>query len=198
MDFVVKKGNVVNLKSACLVAGVFEGKGKQGILAELDEALAGELHKAFRSGEFKGKSGQLLQLVPAIGLAAKRIIFVGLGPETKADGETVRRAVGSALKKAKESRASDLALVCDSFALRRTDLTERAQALAEGILLGDYQFDRYQTDAEAKSAVSPTVTTMLIPAAKDQESVTRGVDAARAICRGVILARDLVNEPGNV
>jgi len=198
MEFVIKKGASAKLKSACLVAGVYEGKAGRGVLADIDTALNSALRKAFRSGEFKGQSGQVLQIVPAVGLAAQRILFVGLGLETKADGETLRRAVGLALQKAKEFRAADLALLFDSFDLRRSSVEERARILAEGVLLGDYRFDRYQTDAEAKKVISPKTATLLIGPGKDEVAVQQGVDAARAICRGVILARDLVNEPGNV
>ena len=196
MEFVVKKGNPVILKSNCLVAGVFEGKAAKGVLADLDAALGNVLRKAVRSGAFKGAIGQLLQFAPAVGLGAQRVIFVGLGPEAKADGEILRRAVGAALQKAKEVRAADLALVFDSFG-PRLPTRDRARALSEGALLGSYRFDRYQTDEESRTP-APKKVTLLAGATRELGDIEAGIAAAVAICRGVILARDLVNEPGNV
>lgn len=198
MEFVVKRGAPARLKCGCLVAGVYEGKSKKGVLAEIDDAIAGVLRQAVRSDEFKGSVGQLLQVSPAVGLGAQRLIFVGLGQESKADGEVLRKAVGSALQKAKDARAADVALVFDSFDLRRTSVAERAQILAEGVLLGDYSFDRYQTDEETKKVTTPQSATILLGSTKDEAEVKTGIAAANAICRGVIIARDLVNEPGNV
>lgn len=198
MKFVVKKGTPVKAKSACMVAGVFEGKGKKGSLADLDEGTGGSLRNAIRSGEFKGSPGQFLQVSPAADIAAARVLFVGLGPETEADGEVVRRAIGLAMQKARECRAADITLIFDSFDLRRTPVTEKARMMAEGVLLGGYRFDRYQTDQKVKNTVSPKVATILVDSTKDQTEVEKGVAAAEAICRGVVIARDLVNEPGNV
>jgi leucyl aminopeptidase len=197
MEFVIKKGDPVKLKSSCLVAGVYEGKAKKGVLADIDAALGGVLRKAMRSGEFKGSTGQLLQFSPAAGLGAQRVIFVGLGPEAKVDSEIQRRAVGAALQKARDARSADLTLLFDSFDIRQA-VQDRARFLAEGGLLGDYRFDRYQTAEDAKSPVVPKKIVFLTGSTREQTDIRAGISAAEAICSGVILARDLVNEPGNV
>ncbi len=198
MEFIVKKGAATRLKCSLLVVGVYQGKAGKGVVADIDAAAGKPLRKALRSGEFKGTPGQLLTVSPASGLGAKRVVFVGLGKEADATGEVLRRAAGAARQRAKDARVADLAVVLDSFALKRAPVAERARIVAEGLLLGGYRFDRYQTDEEAKKGGAPQEATLLIGSGKDAEDVRSGVGSAAAICRGVILARDLVNEPGNV
>jgi len=196
MEFVVKKGSATKVKTSFLVAGVFEGKLKKGALSELDEAAGGFLRKAIKSSEFKGAAGTSLMVSPATGTSASRLLYVGLGAESKADGETLRRAIGGAIQKAKAARVKELTLAFDTFEQKKLSVADRARILAEGVLLGDYHFDRYQTDEEAKKTTVPTKTALLVSSASDD--VDAGIKAAEAICCGVILARDLVNEPGNV
>ena len=183
MDFIVKKGDAVKLKTSCLVAGVYEKKARKGVLAEIDAALGGVLRKAVRSGEFKGSPGQLLQVAPAAGVGAQRVIFVGLGPEAKVDGEAQRRAVGAALQKARDARAADFALVFDSFDIRQA-VQDRARFLAEGVLLGDYRFDRYQTIEDVKPQAAPKKIIFLTGSTREQNDIRDGISAAEAICRG--------------
>ena len=198
MKFVVKRGSANKAKSSLLVAGVYEGKAKNGPVGELDEATGGLLRKAVRSGEFKGSVGQSLMISPASGTAAQRLLFVGLGSEAKCEGEIIRRALGTAVQKAREARAADFTLAFDSFACKKISTTDCARIVAEGVLLGDYRFDRYQTDEEPKKAVTPKTATVLIATGKDEADISGGIKAGEAICRGVVIARDLVNEPGNV
>jgi leucyl aminopeptidase len=68
--------------------------------------------------------------------------------------------------------------------------------LSEGALLGSYKFDRYQTEAD--DVDKQPIRVVLLAAAAEQDAVQAGIAVAEAVCAGVILARDLVNEPGNI
>lgn len=61
---------------------------------------------------------------------------------------------------------------------------EDAYALAEGLLLGAYRFDRLKTKREEKAL------TLLLPGVSEAL-----LERARRVAEGVYLARDLVNEP---
>ncbi|GGM92924.1 putative cytosol aminopeptidase [Thermus composti] len=64
---------------------------------------------------------------------------------------------------------------------------EDAYALAEGLLLGAYRFDRLKTKREEKAL------TLLLPGVPEAL-----LERARKVAEGVYFARDLVNEPPNV
>jgi leucyl aminopeptidase len=78
-------------------------------------------------------------------------------------------------------------------------LQERAgQFLAEGAVLGGYQFDKYLT-GERKKPVSVEEVRLLLPAEGAEpgrsEAVRHGAQRGEVVAAGVMLARDLVNEP---
>ena len=198
MDVLLKKGNPTKQKTACLVVGVNEGKKMSPAVAAIDAELDKALRKAMRRDAFSGKVGQTFAIDPATGLKAERVLFVGLGAEKKTTGEVLRRAVGTALKNAGDVRATDMMLVFESFELRHASDEERARVLTEGLLLGGYRFDRYLTSEESKKEKTPKVVTFQYATIKQEDAIRDGVAQAQAICRGVVLARDLVNEPGNV
>src|SRR5690606_41098669 len=69
-------------------------------------------------------------------------------------------------------------------------------ALALGVCLNAYAFDKYKTKKDnGKAAAGPARVTILCanPAAAKRVFAT-----AQAVADGVVLARDLVNEPANV
>jgi leucyl aminopeptidase len=71
------------------------------------------------------------------------------------------------------------------------------QAVAEGLLLATYRFDRYRSEKDTKQK-NLAKAHLLLPKAGLLAEAEAGLQSARCICRGVALARDLVNEPGNV
>ncbi|MGI9604859.1 MAG: leucyl aminopeptidase, partial [Acidimicrobiales bacterium] len=70
------------------------------------------------------------------------------------------------------------------------DVEAGAQALAEGMELGAYNYDTYKSKAKKPKLAKVTV------AGSTSAGAKRGLAAGSAIASGQILARDLVNEPG--
>src|SRR5215472_12925620 len=79
--------------------------------AKIDQALGGRISAALATGDFLGKRGESLLLYPEAGSTPKRILLVGLGPEALADGETLRRAAGSAVGATASRRGASVALL---------------------------------------------------------------------------------------
>ena len=74
---------------------------------------------------------------------------------------------------------------------------DSGQAIAEGAILGLYQFGRYRS----KNGEQATEFDELIIAEQDEgrlKSIEAGVSRGRAMAEGAVLARDMVNEPANV
>ncbi|HXV21217.1 MAG TPA: leucyl aminopeptidase [Desulfuromonadales bacterium] len=198
MEIKVKKGALLKQKAPCLVLGAFVGKLGTPTLAELDQALDGAITKAAREKEFTGKQGQMLLLHSGKRLAAERVLLVGLGKEKGAGDERLRQGVATATTFLQGKQISTFTVSLPSFSLREAGMTAKAQAAAEGIALAAYRFDRYRT--EKREELPPVLkdVCLLVEKQKDLQEVEAGVATARCICRGVSLARDLVNEPGNV
>lgn len=198
MEFKVKKGDSLKQKTPCLVLGAMEGKFSTPLLRELDRSLEGALTKAVREQEFRGRHKETLLLHPGKSLAPERVLLVGLGKERGAGMERLRQAVGTAASFLQGRKLTTFALDLSSFPEKNADTQAVAQAAAEAILLSTYRFDRYRRDSSGDFPPPLTEVLLQVEAQTLLREAEEGVRRAAAICRGVALARDLVNEPGNV
>jgi leucyl aminopeptidase len=154
---------------ATLIAGVLEGLDPAPGSDEVLESIGPE---TLEHTGFEGKTGQTLT-IPDENAAA--VLLVGLGDEISFN--TLRGASGNAVRDVKTERAVSL--------LALTGIAEATRAVAEGSLLGGYQFRSYKTDDEALDA------TVLEIVGADEEELAGAVVMAKA----TILARDWVNTP---
>jgi leucyl aminopeptidase len=124
------------------------------------------------------------------------VILVGLGQRDKFDADAVRRAAAHAIKKAHDLKAGRVASILHGAGAGGLTVEEAAQATAEGSLLALYDYHGQKTDdpREAK----PDLLELMIFDEKNVPQAQRGVDVARAIAAGTVLARDLVNLPPNI
>jgi leucyl aminopeptidase len=142
---------------------------------------------------FKGKTGAALDLLAPAGLEVARLVIVGAGKVADLKAEDFVKLGGAAMGKV-PAAATDVVITADlpDGAIR----PEQAADLAMGVRLRAYAFDRYKTkrkdgDESAAQVRVKIAVTGVAPAQKAFAS-------RDAIANGVILARDLVNEPANV
>jgi leucyl aminopeptidase len=161
--------------------GVFEDLKLSVIGKEADKYLDGQISAAITNGDIIGKSGETSLFYGK----KKRILVVGLGEKKKFDEETIRLAGGSVLKTAITKKLKTVTM--ELFGSSKATLF--SQALAEGIVLGSYQFLTYKTQDKELFEVSNA---SVINA--DTKAVKKGSIIASAVC----FARDVENNPGNV
>ncbi len=197
MEFIVKKAPPLQHKTACLVLGAFEGKLKTPLLKELDQALGGTLAMATKNQEFSAKHRETLLLHPGKALPAERILLIGLGKEKGAGQDRIRQAVGAAIGFIQAKKLTEATFDLGSFALKGLSLEALSQAIGEGTELAAYRFDRYLTENLEDLPPQLSQVRLLIEKQNQAKETELGLAHGRAISRGVMLARDLVNEPGN-
>lgn len=181
-----------------LVLPVFQEGDLPAAAASVDSALSGRVASLRGSGEFAGRDCDALLLYPsADGLAAERVLLVGMGRRKGADAERLRRAAGRAAKEAARVRVSALALALP--ALDGVDAGAAAQAAAEGLVLGAYTFDRMKSEPEdGPKPVPLDEATLLVGEGADEAAAAEGARVGEIVGRAETLARDLGNLPGNV
>ncbi len=160
-------------------------------LGALDDAIGGWLARVWSAGDFSGKTGEVISF-PVAGIAAKRVVLIGLGDEKNASAESLRAAAGRAAKALARAKAKQASLVVP--ALRRVKPEEAAQALAEGALLGAYRFDKYKSDDDRPAALEKLA--LLAPDARQLAALRRGAKLGQVLAESANFARDLSNEPG--
>ncbi len=197
MDIKIRKTSPLQIKTPCMVIGVCEKDFSKPLLKELDQKLGGLLRKAQRNGEFSAKADEQILFQPAGHLPAERVLLIGLGRAEKITTEKIRRAAGQAIQLVAERKFGSMA-----FALPPgtggSDYAAQVQAAAEGLLLASYRYDLFLGGKAKGSRKLPKAVTLMVEAEHDKKGCEATVEKAQKLCRAVILARDLVNTPGNI
>ena len=110
-----------------------------------EDGIRPTLERAFECGDFSGKEGQTLLYYPEPtgAVRAKRVLIVGLGKE-ELTRETFRKGGGTVASAALKTKARRiLVVVPDHLEFSLAEITE---CLAEGLMLGAYQFRKYKTE----------------------------------------------------
>ncbi|HEY0738804.1 MAG TPA: leucyl aminopeptidase [Herpetosiphonaceae bacterium] len=180
MNLSLKSGSIAELQTPLAIVGVFADEALPPMVADLIEA-----------DDFKGGFKKTL-LVTHAGkkVAARRVLLLGLGKRDAVTTEQLRRAYAYALVKATELNVSAVAVALPETGSLDRDAVLRA--VADGLLLADYRFDRFKGTGSKKN-VEPQ--TDIAEVTLVGEGNTEIVELAQMVARGVKLARDLGNEP---
>jgi len=155
---------------------------------------ASELVKrAAAAAAFKGKSGAALDILAPEGLKAERLIVIGTGKASSLKGNDFLKFGGMAASKIKAGSAS-MTIIAELAGGAMS--TEQAVAVASGLRLRTYKFDRYKT--KKKDGEEGALRADVSLAVGDAAAAKKAFASAGAVVDGVIIARDLVNEPPNV
>lgn len=158
----------------------------------LGEATA-LVKRAAATGQFKGKSASALDILAPQGLQAGRLIVIGAGKP--ADLKEVDLLKFGGVTAGKVGTGPDAVTVMAE--LPGGAMTpEQAASLASGMLLRAYKFDRYKTKKKDGDDAAGTVAVSL--AVSDVAAAKKAFAPDNHIVDGVVLARELVNEPPNV
>jgi leucyl aminopeptidase len=154
---------------------------------------AATVKKAAATSQFKGKSASTLDLLAPEGLKACRLLVIGTGKaEELKDSDLLK--FGGVL--AGKIRAGIDAVTVVAELPSGAMAPEQAASIASGVLLRAYKFDRYKT--KKKDGEDDSVSAAVSFAVGDVAAAKKAFAPNNHIVDGVILARELVNEPPNV
>ncbi len=176
-------------------------KGKDAVpslsaaIRRMDRRMGGGISAALAAGDFQAAAGQTSLLYPnSSETQVKRVLLVGLGRAGDATADTLRRAAGSAVRRAGRGRNKRISIWLPR--VKGVSADAAAQAVAEGAVLGSYRFDQYRDLGEADPGSIRSVT-VFCTSDKGLAQVRRALTTGRTLAEGQNLARDLSNMPGN-
>lgn len=172
-------------RNGCLVLLLPEGEPPAGLAAEADAAASGALSRALDAAGFKGRKGQSTTLWGAAGFT--KVVAIGLGKPAELNSANLEAAGG----------AIATAVAADREAVVAADSLppDLAAALAMGVTLRAWRFDRYRT--REKEEDKPKLERLSV-ATSDVAAAKSAFAPMRAVADGVFLTRELVSEPPNV
>ena len=138
---------------------------------------------------FEGKSGQIFYRTTE---ELNYEIFVGLGKFDELERTDLVNAVARGIKQAEKLKIEDLSInFIKANGLCTGGVTK---SIVQGVKLASYKFDKYK---QGKESYEPKVTIVGGPKEKFAK-MREKIKEASNVADGIILARDLVNEPANV
>ena len=150
------------------------------------------LHRAAAADRFTGKSGSSLDIVAPAGLDVPRLVVIGVGNANALKQRDIVKLGGTAMGKVPATAANATIFAEIGGALKAAQVAD----LALGARLRAYTFDLYKTkrkDDEERPNKIEVNFACLNPA-----SAAKAWTRTESIANGIVLARDLVNEPANV
>ena len=167
---------------------------KLGAAARKALKPAGDLvARAARAERFTGKSGSALDLIMPAGLKLSRLIVIGAGKTRDLKQKDFLKLGGVAMGKI-PSTASEATVIAEvpNGAMKAHETAE----LALGAQLRAYVFNRYKTKRKENGERTESVAVTI--AVSDVAAARKAFVPREGIAKGVLIARDLVNEPANV
>ena len=185
--------------SDLLVIGFFEGSPLSKEAENLEPDFMPSVKAALESKRFSGKFGETVSAFCTELKEAPETIVLGLGKKTNHKAACIRKAAATVIQLAQTRKAESVRVFLDSFVGGEVTAESAAAAFSELALLSTYRFDKYKSEPKTDEKKRTLEAVELVFAKAASETVLKkSVEWAGLVARGTLMARDLINEPGNV
>jgi len=199
MQITAKILDAVKQSTQCLVVACFEGVKLSAAASAIDAADAKQLETLLKREKFDGKVGQAILLLNPQGIAAERLLVIGFGALDKQgsiSSDSFRKALQKVPDALKATHCSDLSILLGDVSVNGKDAEWQARQTVETLIASQHRADSLKSKPAEPSFVLKKVTLGFTKATN--ASATKGIAIGQAIAKGVSLARELGNLPGNV
>ncbi|AFC86777.1 leucyl aminopeptidase [Frateuria aurantia] len=181
-----------SIATACIVAGVYEGGVFTSGAARLDTASQGALKQLVDAGDLTGQLGQTLVLFKPQGVAAERILVVGLGTQKSFDAQRFQKVSLDAARAIDKLPVSEAASLLPEIDVPAHDINWKVRTAA---LAADHAAYRYTATIKAKPGTKPQLASLQLSGG---DASADALAQASAIAAGIRFARELANLPPNI
>ncbi len=195
MEIKVTSGHLRNARIRAIISFIFqEDKSFTEEVASVDRLLDGSITELKKDIKFSGKDGEVL-VVPTFGKQKfDYVVLIGAGSKRKANLDKARILGSIAVRKMKKMNISRFLIDAESLYAIKEPEDKVAQAIVEGVILGNYTFDKYKSQKDQYKLKELQIRVKRKFKAQAEEKVETG----RILAEAQNFTRDLVNEPGNV
>ena len=208
-------------KKDTFIVGVFQDTGKKAISPQ--GSYGGWVDQLRKDHLFQAQRGSLMffRATPAAGLT-ENLLLVGLGLESDLTDEKLRSLGGLVWAKLVSEKVKEVAIQSDTFVGKSSRVTsedaasllhlgnphqwgylmKRLRALAEGLILSAYQFDKYKnlatkTEGDKENSNFPSLIQFMSSDRALKDVLSQELEKVTAIGEAVCVTRDWSNEPSN-
>ncbi|HEY9133557.1 MAG TPA: leucyl aminopeptidase [Dyella sp.] len=181
------------VETPCVVVGVYENGVLTSAAARLNTATDGAIKQQIDSGDINGKAGSVNVLYAPAGLAARRVLVVGLGAQKTFDAARYQKVCMEATRALGRLPIETAVSFLTEVDVPHRDVTWRVRT---AVLAADHATYRYT--ATFKPREKPATPELGAIQFSGGEDAAAGLEQAVAIAEGVRFARDLANLPPNI
>ena len=197
MEFSIKGLQPGRGKTGCAVVGVHESRKLTAAGAALDKLSKGYLAELAKRGDIEGKSGTTLLLHKVPGVAAERVLLVGLGREADFGPRQYREALAAAVRTIAATAAKDAELYLTAIDMDKHDVEWRVR---QAVSIANETLYRFDAMKSSKDTARPGLQriALAVSGKGDTRKAERGLAQGNALAAGMALTKDLGNLPPNV
>lgn len=197
MEYVVKSGSPEKQRSACVIVGVFEPRRLSQAASQLDKASNNFLSALVRRGDMDGRLGQSLLLTNVPNVLCDRVLLIGCGREREFNDRAYRQALAAMASRLQDSGAVEAVTYLTDLNVKGRDAFWRVRDAVISVAESLYRFDQLKSKQDTPRRPLRKLT-ISVPGRRDLNSGERAAQIGSAIARGMTLAKDLGNLPGNI
>ncbi len=195
MEFSIKAAHPDECTYDCVTLGIFEDGSLTKAASAIDKRSGGILQSLHGCGDISGKiaSHRLLFNVP--GIAAKRVLVIGLGKKDRFAEQQWRIVVKTMMMALLETKIASAIAYFTDLPANRQDARWKAKTFVVAASDASYAFDRLKSSKGRK----PTLSRLSLGTQGTAETaLALGLKEGISVSAGMTLAKDLANLPGNV
>ncbi len=185
------------LAADCLAFGLYDEEGLSGTALVVDRASRGAIQRLKAAGDLPVRSGEVQILAAPAGIAARRLLVVGLGKRRDLRQRGWRKAVSTAFAALLKTRCAHLALAIDQPDAEAVSAYYLGRAVADLAGAALYRTNDFKTGSKPPRLHLGKVSVTGL-SGKERAEAARGLAQGNAIAAGQSLLRDLGNLPGNI
>ncbi len=198
MDFSISiSASPHQTKTPALAIGVFT----DGVLSTAADAIDRASNGAVRAvikAEFTGRAGSTVVLRNLDGVAAPRIVLVGLGKQAEYTPRTHARAEQAFAAYCVQARLTEATSTLAAIDCPAAPVRDRARSAAAACGEATYHYDASFGKPDLNARPKLKKLTLQFANAADRVAATLGLTEGGALAQGMSLARTLGNLPGNI
>ncbi|MBF6025944.1 leucyl aminopeptidase [Lysobacter niastensis] len=192
LEFDLNRDAPAAAQTDCIVVGAFADNSLTPAARALDEASGGRLSALLERGDVSGKTGKTALLHDLTGIAAPRVLVIGLGDAAKFGVPQYLKAVGDAARTLKSGPIANALFTLSEVPVAGRDT---AWVIRQAVIAADHACYRYTATlgAAARKKDDPGLRKLSI-LGDDKLALAQG----QAIAAGVQFSRELGNLPPNI
>lgn len=193
MEISARHTDPLNHKSDCLIVGVQESGKQDKSVAAIDKATGGAITRCLNAGDLSGEVGSLLMLHEPKGLAAERLLLMGIGAG-ELNVQQFLKIAGAAAKASSGKAIKTAATTLSAVPVAGQAPGWAGAQLSRLFIEASYSFGKDKT----KTPKSQTKKLVLLSADRDALKTDKtGIETGSAIGAGVNRCRYLGDLPAN-